>query len=264
VVVRYEHFWIMAGEIRAYCKAKGLRVVVKDNADDRTCGFATAVPEDEPEYREWRISLSDVSTTANKRDVPYEGFSDEDKIKISRHLMNRHTRVAVAEHFSTGKLPEERAAFIPWLNKVLDLKLDKKYGLSMTMPGFPEPGEMNIASWREGRAIPHPRVLRGLLALLLLDEPQDNHPLYDEWSVLADMDVYKALPWRLGCPFPSHRSTPATLGHYVWEPAWSDLGEMLSKIPYEKREGFLRKMTVLAVQLAADRVGELAAQLEEK
>jgi hypothetical protein len=143
------------------------------------------------------------------------------------------------------------APFVEWLNKVLDLKLPEKHGLPLSTPGFPEPGEMNIAAWREGRSLPHPRVLRGLVALLLLDEA--HWPLHDEWRKLADMDANRALPsnsLNVGRGLDGLHPLP-TLGHYVWEPAWEDVGAILKGVSYDKREGFMREVMVKAMLLKA-------------
>jgi hypothetical protein len=100
-LTRHQHFWEMAREIRAYCRAQGLQVLVKDSLDNMTCGFVTDCAENDPRHREWRMRLADVSLTANDRRGGFDGLSEEDMIKITHpHLMGSTGREKVAQALS--------------------------------------------------------------------------------------------------------------------------------------------------------------------
>jgi hypothetical protein len=101
-----EHFWVLARDVRAYCRDTGLRVGSRDSVMTRRFGFYTIdVPTTDSRYREWWIRLTALSLTANKRDMGYEGFTDADMILITQHMREPSGRGLVAEHFSTGVLP---------------------------------------------------------------------------------------------------------------------------------------------------------------
>lgn len=100
-VIRHTHFWTMANDIRNFCRATTYRVLSHDDQERRTIGFVTACAETDPLYHEWRISLADVSLTANRRrDVEFAGLSDEEKIALTKHLQTREGRVVLAEILS--------------------------------------------------------------------------------------------------------------------------------------------------------------------
>ena len=103
---KYQHFWEMAHAIRGYCKETGLHVVSRDDKDDRTIGFATDCPQIDARFREWRMSLADVSRTANQRPPSFDSFTPDEMIKMTHpHLQGSSGRVVLAEILSTGKLP---------------------------------------------------------------------------------------------------------------------------------------------------------------
>lgn len=99
-------FWTMARDIRAYCRETGLSVVVHDDMNFRRVGFTTACAASDPRFRHWNMRIGDVSLTANKRPVEFEGLSNDDLLRITHPwLMSGHTRFKVAEYLSTGQLP---------------------------------------------------------------------------------------------------------------------------------------------------------------
>ena len=97
----HKHFWVMAREIRAYCRETGLRVLAKDRGD-LTCEFVTDCPEGDLRHREWCMRFADVSLTANDRLGGFDGLSEQDMIRITHpHLMRGSTgRESVAEALS--------------------------------------------------------------------------------------------------------------------------------------------------------------------
>jgi hypothetical protein len=106
MVLEHEHWWVLARDVRAYCRDTGLRVGSRDNVLTRRLGFYTlGIPTTDTRYREWCIRLTNMIRTGNQRIMGYEGFSDADMIKITQHMVNPSGRSLVAEHFSTGVLP---------------------------------------------------------------------------------------------------------------------------------------------------------------
>lgn len=102
----HTNFWDMARDIRAYCKETGLHVVVQDDQEHRRIGFTTGCAASDPRFKHWNMRLGDVSLTANKRPVDFEGLSNDDLVRITHPwLMSGHTRHRVAEFLSTGALP---------------------------------------------------------------------------------------------------------------------------------------------------------------
>lgn len=102
---RHTHFWVMARDIRAYVKKTGLAVLSFDDPNTRTCGFITDIPENDARHRSWRMRLADVSVTANQRENGFEGWSNEDMIRLTHpHLMGSTGRIQVAKMLSTGVL----------------------------------------------------------------------------------------------------------------------------------------------------------------
>jgi hypothetical protein len=111
MIVWHKHFWVMAQEIRDYCRDTGVHVISMNYRDERAIGFLTvlpdsALPEGDLRLRLWKIRLADVSRTANKRSVGYDGLSEFEMTRITHpYLMNPGGRAVVAKTLSTGALP---------------------------------------------------------------------------------------------------------------------------------------------------------------
>ncbi len=90
----------------ATARSRASNVVSRDDQESRTIGFVTDCPQIDSRFREWRMSISDVIRTGNKRPPEFDGLTDEQMIKMTHpHLQGSDGRRVLAEILSTGKLP---------------------------------------------------------------------------------------------------------------------------------------------------------------
>ena len=102
---QHVNFWLLAREVRDYCRDTGLKVLSADDHRAMTIGFVTECDREDSRYRHWYIRVADVSLTANRRDIGYNGHTDAEMIRMSTQLMHSSGRIQVAEMLSTGVIP---------------------------------------------------------------------------------------------------------------------------------------------------------------